>query len=149
VNGSELETAFPGLAADGYEITSPKSPKYNCISWAAGDTDKKWDCTGLPLVGYYWPPGAKIGEQIDALITVFQILGYESCADGLPEEGFEKLALYGDESGEWTHAAKQTADGRWTSKLGDAEDITHSTPQGVEGVLYGQVRHYLKRALGF
>jgi len=66
VNGIELEMAFPGLAADGYEITSPKSSIYNCISWAAGDTAKKWDCTGLPLVGYYWPAGAKIGEQLDA-----------------------------------------------------------------------------------
>ena len=148
MNGSELETVFPGLAADGYEITSPKSAKYNCISWAAGDTDKKWDCTGLPLVGYYWPPGAKISEQIDALITVFHSLGYEICDDGSKEQGFEKVALYGDDSGDWTHAAKQLTDGRWSSKLGDAEDITHSTPQGIVGSIYGTVRQFMKRSLG-
>jgi len=29
-----LEAIFPGLAADGYRITSPESADHNCLAWA-------------------------------------------------------------------------------------------------------------------
>jgi hypothetical protein len=128
-----LEAAFPNLATDGYEVTSPSSRKYNCISWAAGDVTQKWDCTAVPMAGYYWPPEADVGQGIDALVSAFKTLRYELCDDASRERGFEKIALFADAQGEWTHAAKQLADGRWSSKLGDADDITHTTPHGVEG----------------
>ena len=117
---SDLEAAFPNLAAEGYEVTSPASRKYNCISWAAGDTSQKWDCTTLPMVGYYWPPGATVGEGIDALVSAFKTQRYEVCDDGSSQQGFEKVALFADTAGEWTHAAKQLADVRWSSSLGDS-----------------------------
>ena len=47
--------------------------------------------------------------------------------------------------GEWTHAARQLADGWWTSKLGPAEDIRHRTPQALAGDQYGQVVAFMKR----
>jgi hypothetical protein len=111
-----LEADFPNLAADGYEITSPASPKYNCISWAAGDTSRKWDCTALPMPGYYWPATAAVGEAIDALVSAFQTRRYETCEGSLFEPGFEKVVLYADALGMWTHAARQLSDGRWSSK---------------------------------
>ena len=141
----ELEAAFPNLAADGYEITSPESRKYNCIAWAAGDASQKWDCTGLHLAGYYWPPDALAGEAIEALVSAFETQGYSLCESAVLEPGMEKVVLYADDQGLWTHAARQLLDGRWSSKLGDAEDIAHLTPQGVEGSIYGRVVHLMRR----
>jgi hypothetical protein len=39
-----------------------------------------------------------------------------------------------------THAALQLESGDWTSKLGDFEDISHSTIEAVSGPVYGRVR---------
>jgi hypothetical protein len=98
------------------------------------------------MAGYYWPPQADVGQGIEALVSAYKTLHYELCDDGSVERGFEKIALFADVHGEWTHAAKQLSDGRWSSKLGDAEDITHATTHGVEGSIYGQVKHYMRRA---
>jgi hypothetical protein len=135
-----LEKDFPNLADDGYEIISPIANRYNCIAWASKDSTRKWDCPD-----FYWPPGASTGDGIDALISVFAVQGYEICADGSPEEGFEKVVLYSDSSGEWQHAARQLPDGKWTSKMGRGEDIAHTTPNGVADSIYGQPQYFMKR----
>jgi hypothetical protein len=46
---------------------------------------------------------------------------------------------------EETHAARSLPNGRWTSKLGNGEDIEHITLAVLEGDLYGKVRVFLKR----
>ena len=66
--------------------------------------------------------------------------------DGSPEAGFEKVALYGS-SLFYTHAARQFAGGKWTSKLGHAEDIEHATPDDVAGGVYGEVVQFMKRPI--
>jgi hypothetical protein len=38
-------------------------------------------------------------------------------------------------------------DGKWTSKLGKAEDIEHDSPDDVAGGVYGKVTCILKRAI--
>jgi hypothetical protein len=60
------------------------------------------------------------------------------------ETGWEKVALFAHEDGTPTHAARQLASGRWTSKLGELEDIEHEL-EAVEGAAYGSVVVYLKR----
>src|SRR5258708_6988096 len=69
--------------------------------------------------------------------------GYGKSSD----EGFEKIALYSNAQGEFTHAARQKEDGIWTSKLGDWEDIEHRTLSGLSGnaPAYGSVAKILKR----
>ena len=47
--------------------------------------------------------------------------------------------------GNWTHAAVQLNDGRWSSKLGVHEDISHRTPESLESELYGVVNCYMRR----
>jgi hypothetical protein len=37
-----LEALFPRLRGTAYRITSPASEVYNCIAWAAGDTEHWW-----------------------------------------------------------------------------------------------------------
>ena len=76
----------------------------------------------------------------------FAALGYAPCGGDELEAGHEKIALYADDQGEWTHAALQLPDGWWTSKLGPDEDIFHLTPQALVGDLYGQVQAIMKRS---
>ena len=59
-----------------------------------------------------------------ALEKAFRSLGYEACPDESLEPSFEKVALYGF-GFFYTHAARQLANGKWTSKFGKAEDIEH------------------------
>ncbi|HLN32082.1 MAG TPA: hypothetical protein VK395_30405 [Gemmataceae bacterium] len=143
---SDLDNAFPNLALSNYEISSPKSRRYNCIAWACKDTTRKWDCFAFPVPpGYHWPKGASLGDDIVALISVFAAQGYAPCAESSLEDGYEKVALYVDDAGEWTHAARQLPNGKWTSKMGDAEDITHSAPEDLTNSIYGEAHCYMKR----
>ena len=61
------------------------------------------------------------------------------------EEGFEKVVIYGFPRGRIKHAARQLSTGWWTSKIGDRQDIEHSTPEELEGVEYGIVVQYMRR----
>ncbi|MEJ7593846.1 MAG: hypothetical protein WKF77_20085 [Planctomycetaceae bacterium] len=130
---------FPNLTEDNHDITSPTTIKYNCIAWAASNTERWWQ------PGVHWPiDSSREDLGVGNLISAFKSLGYEECDDGTLEQGFEKLAIYG--SGlMYTHAARQLPDGRWTSKLGQLEDITHSTTEAIEGSDYGYVVQFLKR----
>ena len=80
-----------------------------------------------------------------AYIAAFGTLGYERCADGALEEGFEKVAIYESRSGYVVHVARQLPTGRWTSKLGGLEDIEHASPVELEGREYGFVVQYMRR----
>lgn len=108
----------------------------------AGDISLWWDSAD----GCFWPEGADRGSGLEALKSCFEVIGYEVCPGDQSEDGYEKIALYGDKDGDWTHAAKQEAGGSWTSKLGRGIDISHETPHAVAGPLYGQVAYYMKRA---
>jgi hypothetical protein len=73
-------------------------------------------------------------------------LGFEECADESSEPGFERVALYG--SGlVYTHAARQLPSGKWTSKLGKAEDIEHDAPDDLAGGVYGEVVQFMRRSV--
>jgi hypothetical protein len=131
-----------------WRMTSPESVDYNCIAWAAGEDDRFWwpDLLGIG----YWPPGAVRRETLDAFVEAYGTLGYAVCADGILEEGFEKVALF-TRAGKPTHAARQLRSGAWTSKLGRSFDIEHDTPEAVAGVpgcgIYGEVAVFLRRRL--
>jgi hypothetical protein len=134
---AELERAFPSLAAEGYVVASPKTHAYNCVAWAAEDASR-WSEPGT-----YWP--GPLGDDLAALSGLFVALGYARCEGNEIESGHEKVALYADDRGEWAHAARQLANGWWTSKLGPDEDIAHRTPQALVGELYGRVQVIMKR----
>lgn len=128
---------FPRLTPDNHRVTSPPTTDYNCIAWAAGDTDRWWE------PGVHWPVAAT-GYGPDALEAALVALGFEPCPDGNPEPGWEKVALYA--AGAFgTHAARQLSGGTWTSKLGRQEDIEHDTAEALAGGVYGEVFRYLKR----
>ena len=129
----------------GYTVTSNHDQRYNCVAHAADDYTRKWAFIPLPCPGYYWPPEAVKGDGIEALVSVFETLGYELCAGDHLEDGYQKVALYVDQQGYWSHAARQEEDGAWSSKLGDYEDIRHRTPHALSSPDYGQVMYYMRR----
>lgn len=138
-----IERDFPNLSANGYEITSPDTINYNCIAWAAGDDQRWWwpDSQNID----YWPEGVPREVTVEAFQQAFQTIGYEVCADDTIEPGYQKIAIYADSHGKPTHIARQLENGKWTSKLGQDEDIEHENLPGLAGVIYGNVVVIMKR----
>lgn len=136
----DLEEDFPNLRAGGWEETSKRDTKYNCIAYAAYDFRRKWDTSK----GYYWPPGALREYSVDGWADAFRVLGYKPCDSTELESGYEKIAIY-KKNEKPSHVARQLASGIWTSKLGLDEDINHNTLEALEGELYGKVDKVMKR----
>lgn len=141
----ELLTIFPGLRKDpDFEITSRRTPDYNCIAWAS-HYDNRWMWPKIAgtrwIDGWnYWPDGVENSEDVAAFITAFQQKGYQLCDSSDFEEGYRKIALYiTPGTTNCTHAARQLSSGKWTSKLGRLNDIQHGTPFTIEGDSYGKV----------
>lgn len=139
---TEILSHLPRLRKMWFSVTSPPTPDYNCIAWAAGDTSRWW--WPKPTI-YHWPEHVAREADLPSFIAAFATLGYAPCPDGTLEKDFEKVAIFADRDGRPTHAARQLPSGRWTSKLGKIEDISHSI-YGVEGAAYGEVVQYLQRS---
>jgi hypothetical protein len=146
-----LITQQENLADKPFRVTSPTTRKYNCAAWAAEEDWRKWDPAPGPdgkiLDPYYWPEGAPVLPSTSALEAAYATRGYSRCEDGEFVAGEEKLAIYGDGSGDWKHVARQTVNGKWTSKMGDLADIEHATPQVVESYAMGRVERYMSRRI--
>lgn len=134
---------FPSITEHNLTITSPCTVKYNCIAWAASEDIRWW--WPDPMGSYYWPPNVQRAEAIDAFIEAYGTLGYEVCADGNPEEGFEKIMIYLKDN-KPTHAARLIDGELWTSKLGQAHDISHGHDL-LNGPIYGKPAIYMKRRI--
>jgi hypothetical protein len=146
--GSWSAQDFPNLTDQDYIETSPLTRRYNCIAWSVGNTADRWwpDPWGVGR----WPQSVSREVTIDGFIRMFEALGYVECgADGSYEQGLEKVALYAKPgiAGQDipTHAAIQLESGKWSSKLGDFEDIEHADVSVLNGPQYGRVVCYLKR----
>lgn len=146
--GSWRPAALPNLTDTICQIKSPFDRNYNCIAFAAGDPTKWW----WPDEDGYWPQGVPRLLTFEAFVMAFSTLGFMPCANGDLEFGYEKIALYGRDRGDGhlipTHAAIQLPDGRWTSKLGQCEDVEHDTLWAVNGPDYGAAVRFLMRMRG-
>lgn len=145
---SWIATYCPSLSPGSYQITSPSTPDYNCIAWAALEDDRWWDPTDPDQ---YWPDGVPRELTLEAFIQAYQTIGYVPCDSVEFESGFQKIAIYtkpaGEPDGVPTHVVRQLPNGRWTSKLGNLEDIEHEL-DGLRGFYYGAVAQILKRPIG-
>ena len=135
---------FPRLRRGNYRVTSCRTRRYNCIAWAAGREDRWW-WPGSARSSY-WPPGVPRECSLGAFALAFGGLGYEECRDGSLEVGFQKIALFAKLDNQPTHAARQLANGKWTSKLGPLEDIMHDSVEDVSGPEYGDPVMFMRRA---
>jgi len=84
------------------------------------------------------------GGPLAALQAAFAAIGDAPRADEDLEVDGEKVALFIDGSGEYTHAARQLPDGLWTSKLGNNEDISHEL-RPLEGDEYGRIAAFMSK----
>jgi hypothetical protein len=140
-----LERKFPNLAIYAYEPESERTDEYNCIAWAANDTERWWWPVDSPDA--YWPIEPRIVEK-ESFIAVFKMLGYEEYGSNFAlESDLEKVALYLNANGKPEHMARQIESGIWTSKLGQGWDIVHHTLEGLEGAVYGQAAIALRRPI--
>jgi len=140
-----MVNGFPRLLPGSFTFQSPKSNEYNCIAWAAGQDSVWW--WPVPENHYYWPPDIPRTDTVESFRLAFQSLGYEECQDACLETGFEKVSIYARSDGKPTHAAKQMQNGKWTSKLGSAEDIEHEDPETLTGSVYGQPVIFMRRRI--
>lgn len=131
---------FPNLVEGHYKQTSDADPSYNCLAWAAGVSDEWWDPDPFGI----WPDDLPRDDSLDTLVMLYEGKGFDLCADGSLETGYEKIAIYG-RNGAYEHAALQLPNGNWTSTLGLGVDIEHSHPECVAGGLYGAVVHFMAR----
>jgi hypothetical protein len=144
----DFEKLFPRLEDAGYNVTSRKAKKYNCVAWAAKrDEDQWWEPLKEP--GCYWPKEVPFDHAFENYIKLFESLGYSQCNNASLENGFEKVAIFKDIYGWFMHVAHQLEDGQWTSKLGPDEDIKHNSAEALEGdrplTAYGKVEVWMKR----
>ena len=140
-----LAPVFPGLSDTNCIVTSPRDAPYNCIAWAADVTDRWWEPCHPDA---YWPEGVEMSLKVESFIAAFESIGFETCANGTAEGGFTKVAVYVGKDEEVTHMARSLPDGKWTSKLGKLEDISHETPEAVGGDPgYGVIVRFLRRPI--
>jgi hypothetical protein len=139
-----LKAIFPKLADGSFRVTSDRDQAYNCIAWAAGVTHQRWWPLENPQEAY-WPEGIQRVATLEAFQAMFAARGFSVCEDEELQPGVEKIALFADTARVPTHAARQLASGRWTSKLGKAEDIEHKL-RDLEGEVYGTVVLVMQRA---
>lgn len=140
-----IEGDFPRLKDTGYSLQSPIDGRYNCFAFAVGINDKLWGVDTECL----WPSDIPKNDHIESAIRALEWFGYERCANGFYETGFERVAVYALEAEEcWEHVARQMPGGRgWVSKLGVWEDILHDTPEALESESYGTVVAFLRKAI--
>lgn len=142
---------FPKLQEDTlFRVTSPATPKYNCIAWAAAIDDFNlwpYDNSGTPAssegTAFRWPRDIAKDLSVTSFQDLFHQYGYEPC-DDITESGYDYICLYVNDDKEVTHAARQLPDGSWTSKLGPYQDIRHSL-HALEGNIYGTVHCIMRR----
>ena len=139
-----MSTVFPNRGPFMSSETSKPDDVYNCFAWAAEkDTLIWWDHVDRP--GHYWPSAVARQHSLAAYQESFAAHGYSLCDSGVPEQGYEKIVFYADNSGHATHAAREAPEGGWSSKLGEEEDIWHSAPEVLNGPLYGNASFFMKR----
>ena len=146
-----LEVCFPRLKGSGYAITSDKADRPNCIGWAL-QSSLYFDPVGVGggFGGYYWPSGIRADDSAESWRQLFEMFGFEECPTNDVEADTEKIAIYIGSDGEQSHVARQLPSGHWTSKMGNLEDIQHTTLDDLLSASadYIQVVTIMKRPRG-
>lgn len=144
----DILDSFPSMDSR-FSITSPDDEEYNCIAWSVNDTKQWWWPTPKGQSrwpGKYWPPGVDHEETLPAFTAAYKLFSFAVCDNKEFEDGYDKVAIYVDQDGKVTHAARWWKDDLgWSSKLGEANDICHHLLEAIEGESYGAVAQIMKR----
>jgi hypothetical protein len=136
---------FPKLkGGKGYRNTSEPTIAYNCLAWALG-INWAYYSESPRCAGYIWFPGVEREWNAKNILKIFENHGYSICDNRDLEMGYEKVVFYEDENGIPQHFARQLENGKWTSKLGDLNDIEHDNLECLICPVYGKPQTVLKR----
>jgi hypothetical protein len=142
LNNAAIKYHFPNLRKGGnFILTSLNTDQYNCISWALGITNRRtqlYDHLGNGIV------------DAAEYIKLFNRHGFILTKNRDFEKNKTKIAVYisGDTvNKEFKHVARLLSNSKWTSKLGDWEDIEHDTPEALIGKSYGEEIIIMERQL--
>jgi hypothetical protein len=137
---------FPELkGGKGYKDTSEATIEYNCLAWALGINWASYS-ESPRCAGYIWFPGVERVWDAKNIRKIFENHGYTVCDNRDLEPGYEKVVFYEDENGVPQHFARQLESGKWTSKLGELNDIEHDKLESIICSNYGQPKTTLRRA---
>ena len=141
LNKYRIELHFPNLKhKENFEYTSVYTDDYNCVAWANEIIDE-W---------IQFPPYNSNNSYEDSVLSYieyFTQFGYEITKNFNLEIGITKIALYTNEINEFRHVARQLPTGLWASKIGDWEDIEHTTLEALAGGAYGFPKIYMYKKL--
>ena len=98
--------------------------------------------------GVYWPPQIPLEDTLDNYIGAFETIRFSRSTNASLALNLEKIAIFRDNYGSFMHAARQLANGNWTSKLGVHEDIEHGSLAALEDEDYGYVCLIMQRPCG-
>ena len=134
---------LPNLRPEDFQCTSVPDEFYNCLAYAAGIEDEWWE----PLKeDAWWPDHLPPDDTPENLIKVYEFVGFVRTANGAPEPGFDKIAIYEHPGANgYSHAARLLPDGWWTSKLGAEDDIRHRTLECLHSDELGRAAYFMKR----
>lgn len=132
------------LDGSSWKPQSSRSLSYNCFAWAARESNfwveppgtAPWAC---------WPNDLPEWDTVDNYVRAYAKLDFEECDTADLEPGLEKIAIFADEEGAPTHAARQLPSGRWTSKFGKGIDFEHDLDTIDGDPAVGAVVRYMKR----
>lgn len=138
--GSWPADELPHLTDEACEVMSSATRRYNCIAWASANVSRWWWPDRMNIG--YWPPNVPREETVPVFMLAYEAQGYVLCFDESLQPGIEKIALFGHKMPDGkvipTHAAIQLESGKWSSKLGPFEDISHKNVDDVRGPAYGE-----------
>jgi len=121
---ADLYAQYPSLVSAHHRITSQPTDQYNCTAWLIRDIAHWYE------PGIYWPDGLPEpdgdGNDLHCYIALFELWGFEICADRTHESGFLKIAIYAIDA-RFCHVAKQIRGADWSSKGGTLHDFRHDT----------------------
>jgi hypothetical protein len=139
---ADIEADLPLLRrGENYDEASEWNFDYNCLAFVLGDYENWWEPLGL--YGHYWPPGFPEDVTVETVTKIIKLHGFVvELAPGTPPRA-DSIAIFA-KGEDWEHFAK-FVDGIWSSKIGEDHDITHSSPEILEGDLYGRVVKILSR----
>jgi len=129
--GVTADGSFPQLFSN-FEVLAAPTRVYNCIAHSLGYHDR-----------WVNPITSSGPNKLAGMDRLYAAEGYRrmSTLDFSLQKGYQKVVVYATVVGgvikEVTHAAIQSADGTWTSKLGQNALIKHVCPNDVAGGLYG------------
>lgn len=105
---------FPNAACGNHKQTSDYDPIYNCIAWSINYKLRNiWPDDDFQLG---WPQKIDRKPTVENFVKFYEMMGFQLCPNAKVELEYDKIALYKTAQGV-EHAARQCADGQWSSKL--------------------------------